>query len=248
MYQGDLQDLFNKGSGLGTNQDKLSLAEDLLQGMTFLHAIPFKEMTFEFEGFSVSRKTYNVPAFHTDIKPGNVLCQFEDGRWKGALTDFSNVWHPVGVQGTVGYRPPEVVKLYNEIDQMQAQDVIDNNTRYGRASDVWSMGLVLLSILKEGSLKDQISPLPCIHDLISPGKLCSSTAPQNPLSQSVDIRILTLSQEQVDQDLEALKSTLPSGSSLARLLDEVIKPMLQIDPCVRITAERALANLRHIVR
>ncbi len=254
LYAGSLHDLLSQPS-LVTPEGKLNMMRDLVEGLNFLHAIPLKEMTFEFtrnltfqKGQSfVSTKTYQVPAVHTDIKPGNILVRFEEGKWRAALTDFSGVWDPAAVGGTVGYRPPEIVKFANELKEIRVrsggQEVLDHNTLHGRASDVWSMGLVLVSILKGESLEKQISPLPCIHDSIFPEaqKRHGVTVHTEYVNQ-VDTAILTLSQEQVDQDLEALKLTLRLDPFLARLVDEVIKPMLRIKPSERITAQQVFSS------
>lgn len=100
---------------------RLSLFEDLLEGMAFIHS----------EG-----------CMHRDLKPDNILASASPIR--AVIIDFGcATWDKTStdhMKGTIRYLAPEIIALKD--------NTAPKNSFYDMSADVWSMGLTALELLR----------------------------------------------------------------------------------------------------
>lgn len=104
---------------------KVQIAHDLLAAVQFLH---------------------KNGIMHRDIKSDNILLQQDENSWRAVLTDFSlakafvhrkdNYTGHTGEVGTLVYSAPEVL----------------NDEEYDASVDLWSVGVVLVELLKQETI------------------------------------------------------------------------------------------------
>lgn len=88
---------------------------------------------------------------HRDIKPENILFTAE-GSYDIKLIDFgyAGKWTPEeeldGLCGTPDYVAPEILTWYEEEDE-EGNVIEPNGVKYGKSSDLWSMGVLLYVLL-----------------------------------------------------------------------------------------------------
>ncbi len=136
----------------------------------------------------------------------------------------------------LGLLPPEYIAWLVE-DLSRKASIFDFHFQYGQGRDIWSMGLVLLSILlnkketitlnKDGESKVFIiSPLQCLKNCLAAGET----------SQFYEKGILGLTQEMIDDELADLEQTAlaeRSDAVLIRKLFGMVKAMIRINPTER---------------
>ncbi|GAX15280.1 hypothetical protein FisN_1Hh717 [Fistulifera solaris] len=104
---------------------KVQIAHDLLAAVDFLH---------------------KNGIMHRDIKSDNILLQQDENSWRAVLTDFSlakafvngkdNYAGHTGEVGTLVYSAPEIL----------------NDEEYDASVDLWSVGVVLIELLKQETI------------------------------------------------------------------------------------------------
>lgn len=242
LYDGNLSLLFGT-SALESLEQKFSLIHDIFYGLNRLHGFSFNHP-----------KLYGkkIKLFHFDIKPENILIKKNpvSNKWEGAISDYGSLGDLYISGGTCGYKAPEEVKLeikLNENKQFYRDGdaykffnenlVEEHNTRGGQPMDIWASGLVIVSIML-GRItqfpKISIPPLSSIEN-------CFISYPDT--ANPKDIKIASLNQEQIDQDLDNLE--LPSYRTEEEKIAiqdtyKIIREMLQIDPNKRISAANML--------
>lgn len=205
---------------------KALLFENLLMGLKNLHSIVVPELRYQIEG--VTRRFFNVQAFHFDISPNNIFVTKppETDIWEAVIGDFGLACDIGAIGGTLGYRPPET--LHAESQQFfisDKQQIIRHNMHYGQKKDIWAMGLVLASLLaghfsqKVGGI---IPPLPALEACFL-------------LSPTTDACIGGLQQQSIDRDIAAFKAV--SDNLLHNKLWDIVALMLRVNPDERKTAE-----------
>jgi serine/threonine protein kinase len=107
---------------------RLSLFEQMLDGLAFLHA----------EG-----------CMHRDIKPENILATSTPVR--AVIIDFGCVtWEASSkdhMKGTIRYLAPEIIAL--------KENTAPPNTVYNNSADIWSMGLTAYELLRASRTRFQ---------------------------------------------------------------------------------------------
>ncbi|KAF3361905.1 hypothetical protein PHSC3_001559 [Chlamydiales bacterium STE3] len=245
---------------------KRDLIMDLLTDLNALHAAHLSGITITsehrspFENAS-PQKLPSYAAFHSDIKPLNVLAFFQNGKWRAELCDFgAGAAHPTMFTISVGFTPPEYICFYQKKRPFGIQlpwfnnnlDIAQFNIKHGQGRDVWAIGLVILSLLVEREeevvwenvfkncrKKANIPPLPCLKSILS----------GRPWGAYEEEGILDLKQATVDADLNRLKKEIASKhpkeqAELARIFEMLKEMMLRIDPNKRKTIAQCLAFLQ----
>jgi len=165
---------------------------------------------------------------HRDVKPGNFL--YWNTPPSGVLIDLvlaqkeNTTWE--GRAGTRGFRAPEILMRCN----------------VGTAADIWAAGVILLSLLT-----GRYPFFKSADDLISLAEItsvCGST-PVRMFAAKSGIRI-TLPMDSAEPDWPQLLSRLGRrndiDSAWGRKCVSLLKGLLQIDPSMRLAAEKALAS------
>lgn len=124
----------------------LDIADDVLEGIHFMHS----------NGL-----------LHNDIKADNVLLELRNDRWQGCIIDL-------GLVSTIVFPPHVTIKQSVMEDHKKlsgnvyvAPEVIDDGTALSEASDIYSVGVLLVFIGRAARLQD----------LVAIGESCSQKAP-----------------------------------------------------------------------
>lgn len=245
---------FLYGEGLMAFAQKLSLIEDLLCGMAFLHGLVCS-VESERDGCFLLR------GFHRDIKPSNILVSksSKTGRWKAYISDFGLACRTDACNfGTPGFRPPEAVAIdYDCTRQLQDEKPMEEIERgvtrhyleHGQAFDIWSMGLILVIILVGHSSIDEeyhLRYLPSLPSLVDKIRRSESALLER---LPPDLYVKDLSQEEILRDLLHLEQATSarlseSDAACASRIWKLVGSMLQVAPERRISAAAALAAIK----
>lgn len=244
---------------------KWDLTLDLLADLNALHAGRLSGVTIT----STRHSFFEIPktqelsytAFHSDIKPLNVLVFFQNGKWRAELCDFgASAAHPTTFAISIGFTPPEYIRFYQEKRPFGIQEVwLDHNLdtaefniKHGPGRDVWAIGLVILSLLVEREeevvwenifercrKKANIPPLPCLKSILA----------GRHWTRYDEGGILNLKQETLNADLDRLEKEVGSKhpeerTEVARIFEMLREMMLRIDPNERRTIAQCLAFLQ----
>lgn len=255
FYPDTLGDLIGKTT-LDADTKK-SLIHDLLSGLNAIHELTINKLSYD------NITVPSLKAFHHDLKPDNVVTRFNPitNRLEAAITDFGFACNPVIIAGSIGFKPPETLAFEykyqpsskNDCLTATSQEVIDYNLSYGQMQDIWSMGLVLATLLIGSTSKKTAykgdSPIPCIENRLLTGeKATSGWTMLHP-----DAEIIHLTQAELDNDLLTLKKdSLKSAKGneaiqLQRLWDEIVFKMLRVSPEERLSAKEALQTFNTII-
>jgi hypothetical protein len=261
VRDGTIAALFKKAP-LADFSTKRDLIVDLLSDLQELHkgqvtGVSIKDDRFAFRGRQPKELNYHL--FHADIKPENVLVHSKEGKWRAELIDFGLcAANPTAYVISIGYTPPEFIRFYSKARPFgiyhagQFEDpfeIADFNIQHGQGRDVWSIGLVILSLLAERQQevlfenvfermrkKANIPPLPCLGKILS-GEI---------FNKYDEVDILKLTQEELDADLDLLEKEIAKKHPHDR--EEVTKifrmlkdKMLRIDPKERKSVAECLA-------
>ncbi|MFI5343188.1 MAG: hypothetical protein ACHQUC_03095 [Chlamydiales bacterium] len=257
---------------------KRDIVVDLLNELKFLHNMSVEDASYTFNLFGRRQtRQLNYGIFHGDITISNTLVVQQNGKWHAEFCDFGSVTaNPLCKSFTIGYTPPEYVRLYkqlapeginqrrgnpfmksdmlllgpssmyrfNEMEMllidMDKHKLIDFNMENAQMRDIWSLGLVILSILvgrtdqmNQNNLKQnmriaaKIAPLPCL-------KKCLDAINCDPYIES---GILSLTQEEIDKDLVFLEQEViamhPNETEMVHRLFHAVGNMLKLDPKAR---------------
>lgn len=242
---------------------KYSLIIDLLSDLQDLHNTPMSQISFSTtKRFDPDRK-FDYKAFHADIKPDNVLVSYQNGKWRAELCDFGGSADPSIFMLSFGYTPPEYILFYMQhlpaglsgafSGPHNPIEVIAFNIKYAQSRDVWSMGLVLLSLLVERQdmttwentfhncqRRAKIAPLPSLQKMLS-GTL------KNPYDEN---NVVFLGQDLLDKEMDDLaQDTLlihPKRQEEVSRSFQIIKRMLRVNPDERITVHEALNLFKYL--
>lgn len=141
---------------------RFKLIHQLLSAVKTLHGLHIS-LSYSFEDrysrIMTTRNLDKVAVFHADIKPANILV-FTDSKnnHNACLSDFGSVCAVASNGYTKFFRSPErtafieneVYKL-GEVSRLITTDhIVEHNLTFGQSNDVWSLGLVLLTLLCGG--------------------------------------------------------------------------------------------------
>lgn len=197
--------------------------------------------------------------FHADIKPENVLVHCKEGKWRAELIDFGlSAAHPTAFVISLGYTPPEFIRFYIKTRPLGVDhagyfedpfEIADFNIQHGQGRDVWSIGLVILSLLAERQQevlfekvsehvrkKANIPPLRCLSKILS-GEV---------FNKFDEAGILKLTQKELDADLDQLEKEIApkhphAREEVAKIFKMLKEKMLRIDPKERKPVGECLA-------
>ena len=241
-------------------QNAFGILTDTLKGLTTFHLSKVVE-----------------PSHHSDVTPENMLIK---DNFSAIIDDFGFAGTLDDLPLKPGYMPPEIARQYREIiERVEGWEgkVRSLNENHGQAKDMWCMGLVFLVVLTgvqevdNHHFTDITSPptilsypdlprLAFIHRAISefsmPDRVekihqqdCDKMI-SGPLEMHFASVVKELSQEDVDKDIDELKSIFqqryPNYKNTERLW-ALIKGMLNVNPDERITSEQALTELLEIL-
>lgn len=215
-------------------EDKRSLMEDLLHGLSSLHRSGFDQTV------TLGEEFFKVPFYHGDLNAGNVLLYKENGHFQARITDFGNVGEILDKSATRQYFSPEYAQNMGyyggmrdkagagTLTKQEALQVLGRLSRLGRAQDVWAMGVMFLNILQwAGGLSiNAIDECSRQEGMLGP----------HPIGN--------ISQKAIDDQLKALKNRC--SPLYAEYIDRVIAPMLRVNPTERATAQEALMALKTV--
>lgn len=250
VFEGTLRSLYNEIKDL---KDVFSIMHQLLTGLSELHDCSPVEVTVNYENgnFTTTRTTY-PKMWHTDIKPDNILMRRlpDSGKWEAVFSDFGLSGQINPGSGSVGYRSPEDLNLYCKLLSLPnsgSEEDIEIFDSYKYKKDVWSLGIVFAGLLtgelnglihtfqEKKTLITLIPPIQCLIDGIRKGKI----------NGEWDGFLIDLDQKCLDRDIALLKAkAIPS---YARIWDELILKMLQVDYNKRISAKEALEIMKRFV-
>lgn len=188
-----------------------------------------KGLLAQLKEFHEKKTEDNVPAFHSDIKPKNILFRASpQGGYELTISDFGIANIVEGVAGSFSNSAPEHLRALFRAQVVQnypiSSGVERHNREYGQANDAWGMGIVLFAIVTQGQT------LPYIYQTITEWGSGTKESWEH-LSQ--------VKQDTVDRNIRAMKNRYSPESPLW----PVIQQLLQVDPQVRITAAKALELL-----
>lgn len=234
--------------------NKQQVIRDLLDDLHTLHNIRMKGVSFT----SVGGPQLNVgdySAFHLDIKNENTLVN----GLRTELSDFGcSAANATVFVESIGYTSPEYVQFYKTVRPFgiqiprpleNAMEIIQFNIEYGLGRDIWSLGLVILSVLvgreerarwinrfKGKNMQAFIAPLSCL-------KKCLENDWAHGYQEE---NILNLKQETLDKEIDSLNQEVirmhPEDKALVDQHFQLVKHMLKIDPKERSNI-RELLNL-----
>lgn len=228
LYKGSVQKLLIGQDPLSAKDIKRMMLS-LLSGLEKLHQLPGKGM---FPGYF---------SYHSDIKPANLLYDKDRGGYDAVISDVETVNDTGQLWGTLGWMSPGKVKCWNA----GTQDVENYNKRNGQRDDIWSMGLVFASMLKNRlhqpgfGLHDgrAVAPLACIY------QKCQSAG------RYWDRDIGLITQQELNNEITQTKAEValrPEGPARQKMWD-IVRSMLQVDSNLRLTAIQARQKLEAIV-
>lgn len=210
-YSGTLKNLIESGRILNS-AEVVQISRDLMTALSEIH----------------HRKTRDGrPAFHSDIKLDNLF--YRPSKKRGiqvVIGDLGFANSDGGVCGTCSWFSPEYAREMLEREQEKKFDQ-QFNRRYGQALDLWSLGLVMASLL----IQDRKGRLSCLR---------FSANRQKTLQ-----KILKVDQMRIDQEI-AVRQYQEKDERLKALWN-VVGGLLKVDPHQRMKAENALQHLRGIV-
>lgn len=238
---------------------KYELIMDLLDDLNDLHHARLSGVTIN---TVTPPQELSYTAFHTDIKPLNILTSFQNGKWRAELCDFGVATaHPVSFCISTGFTPPEYIRFYKKERPLGIQknwfgisdlQIAHFNIKHGQGRDVWSMGLSILTLIVEREEqvmfenvlentigKFTIPPLPCLKAILS-GKIWDHYDEEG---------ILRLKQQTVNEDLDQLEKEITpkhpeERRKLAKLFEMLKTMMLRIDPNERKSIAQCIAFLQ----
>lgn len=206
LYEGTFSRL------MGTTElnvmQKRKIMSQLLKGLVAIHQLKTAE---------------GNPAFHSDIKPKNILFRTINSRLVVVIDDFGLCNRRNSLAGTAKWISPEYAKTLMSVDYVEGT-AYKLNRKHGQALDVWAMGLVFSYLLTGSYL---------------PGWMHTETGD----SLAIYSKISTLTQGEVSYRL--FIGGLNARTKVEHNLWIIAIKMLQIDPQYRIDARSALQLLKN---
>jgi hypothetical protein len=206
LYEGTFSSLMDKHQ-LNILQ-KRKVMSQLLQGLVAIHRLKTSE---------------GDPAFHSDIKPKNILFRFIHSRLVVVIDDFGLCNRRHSLAGTAKWISPEFAKMLMSADYSD-EEAYALNRSHGQAMDVWAMGLVFSYLLTGSYLPDWAY---------------TETGDSLTIYQKIS------SLDQLEVSYRLFIGSLNAGTKQERKMWEITLKMLQVDPNYRIDARSALQLLKN---
>jgi serine/threonine protein kinase len=205
------------------------MALSLFKGLARLHALPAKYQGMRRPSFL---------SYHSDLKVSNLLYKIKpDGHYVAVISDMGTANRVDALCGTLGWMSPQKVQQWKKISPRMS--FFDYNTQESQRDDVWSMGLILASLLESRVHKipglPEFAPLNCVS--------------QKCVQNKDDTHVAYLTQRELDTEIDRLKKSALSngrGTAIAAMWN-IVKGMTQIDSNTRWTMKLALTELEKIV-
>lgn len=232
---------------------RCKLIVDLLEDLRSLHSLSCSNLTITSEN-DLTNPIVVAPfgVYHSDLKFDNTLVSKQNDEWRAEICDFgSSAGNPKETTRSFGWTPPEFVRFFSSSQPAQKAldarrkllDTINLNVRNGQKRDIWSMGLLILSILtgRQNQFKIQVRENNSITNYTSalPPLACLDRHLRAKMgTDRQEDGILDLTQHELHEDIEQLESELlrkhPSDRDMISLFMGVVKNgMLLINPVLR---------------
>lgn len=235
---------------------KRDLILDLLADLKSLHEISLQNVEITPSiGFRTPIKVGPYHAFHNDLKPLNILTFCQNGKWRGEICDFGQgAAHPTAFVISLGFTPPEYIRFYKQQRPLGIQSTFSENLfasaqfniAHGQGRDIWSLGLVILSILVERteeitwnnhfdltSYRADFPPLPSLKACI----------PREVWSHYDEEGVLGLKQESINQDLDKLTKEVVARHPQDKLEVEKMFRMLKMMLAINLNERKSITEV-----
>lgn len=192
-----------------------------------------------------------LPFYHGDIKFPNILV-FENqlGKLEAAFSDLGGAAAVEKYCYSSFFRSPELTRFIENTCYFLGQQstflnqgqIIQHNLAFGQSNDVWSLGLVLLTLLA-GKTLNGFSPE--LDELGVPDLSCFINRLKQvrfSIIRTDDEWIQRLTQKEIDESIDKLKKEC-SLSDAAKKIWSCIPKMLQVDPQNRATIQQVFLTL-----
>ncbi|MCE5318277.1 MAG: hypothetical protein LLG04_13070 [Parachlamydia sp.] len=232
LFKGSVQQLLKSNTPISAKDIK-DMMLSLLKGLATLHAKPGKEPFPPY--FS----------YHSDIKPDNLLFNRQPAGYDAVISDVESVNDLERIYGTMGWMSPEKIRYWNGPLRESSY-----NKTHGQHDDIWSMGLVFASMLKNQlhELRHdtrferygaRVAPLACLY------QKCQFKLTENRFDDS---SVAHLTQQELNREINQLIAEAlfkPDGAALEKMWD-IVRRMLFIDYNRRMSAREAKEALESI--
>lgn len=238
-----LSSYFNASSPI-----RRSFIIQLLSGLKAIHQKQLKSLDYYVEqgNTKVTKKVNNVNIYHGDIKPDNILIYEEQGSLKCGFSDLGSLCNIPALTFTHFFRSPEKTRCIQNIrhgrSNMTVDGIVKHNIDFGQTNDVWSLGMVIVTLLTGGStlnltndnnlnklFKEMGVPnLEIFKKIVGLYKVKTNLGNNDP----VDAVIQDIEQNEIDDSLDKLMEAFKDESF--KDIWSIVKLMLQVDPAKRI--------------
>lgn len=237
LYKGTIEKLLNANANTALSaKDIKRIMLNLLNGLEKLHLHPGK-------GLLPTNFSY-----HSDIKPANLLYKLNAEGYEAVISDFETVNYTEKLWGTPGWMSPEKVRFWTYLNTNS--NIPAYNERNGQSDDMWSIGGVFASLLKNqlhemrfGSQFAVLPPLACIY------RKCRFIPNHEGKIEFLDRNVANVTQQELDQELAQFKADTafsPDGSARQKMWD-IAKSMLLVNSNRRLKARQAREALADVL-
>lgn len=227
LFKGTVDKLLASNPTLSA-KDIRNMMLSLLTGLEKLHALPGKTKGFNPRSFR---------SYHSDIKPANLLYDKTSAGYDAVVSDMETVNKVDELWATMAWMSPRKLKQWYRLEAHL--DNADYNMQNSQHDDIWSMGLVFASLLKnklhQGVRWKGIAPLACIYQKLE--------------LNNNDSNIATIKQHELDDEIRQNKAATalnPDGSAKEKMWD-IVQRMLAVQSNRRYTAKEAREALEVVI-
>lgn len=184
----------------------------------------------------------NVPLYHADIKPANILTYGKNEMPTCGFSDLGGLCNLQNLGYTAFFRSPERASFienrgYPNLERnanLSIEEIANHNILHGQSNDVWSLGIVIVTLLT-GLTYDENSGIPqlkCFTEMmISYSKLTN----QKLKVRGADRELINLTQERLDESINLVMKNCKDKELIP--IWNTVKLMLKVDPKQRIKAD-----------
>jgi serine/threonine protein kinase len=223
------------GEKFTSTAEKINALAKIAIGVKSIHNTPFKEEWI----FESGLRHFSGPLSHRDLKPGNIFVMRDKDGIKIDIGDYGYVAATQYLIRSGYYTPPKLAQILLDRSPTAQENVLYNRS-LGMQHDIWQLGLIFASVLKNNLAKGDNGTIPPL-----PFMLKWMDLPKWDLLK----QIVSLTQKEVDDDIQAeintvMELALPDSEKYAlKKCWKVVLHMLQIEPHKRMYIERVEKKL-----